>query len=139
MAKLRRRVIYTTVRWEETDPLTEEQIKNWKSEDEELQDEIDDFIIDYRHQVRTELPVLDIGLPKGVKRVEHYTAQHVAGVNEKGEKPRLPGHVAASIHYNERLAEYQDQVNPRIVTGNKIQLTNGNYLSIVHCFFNYFY
>ncbi|MCP4484466.1 MAG: hypothetical protein GY823_07900 [Flavobacteriaceae bacterium] len=44
MAKLRRKVIYTTVRWEETDPLTEEQIKNWKSEDEELQDEIMDEV-----------------------------------------------------------------------------------------------
>ena len=44
MAKLRRKVIYTTVRWEETDPLTEEQIKNWKSGDEELQDEIMDEV-----------------------------------------------------------------------------------------------
>jgi len=44
MAKLRRRVIYTTIRWEETDPLTEEQVKNWKSEDEELQDEIMDEV-----------------------------------------------------------------------------------------------
>ena len=44
MAKLRRRVIYTTVRWEETDPLTEEQIKKWKSEDEDLQDEVMDEV-----------------------------------------------------------------------------------------------
>ena len=29
MAKLRRRVIYTDIRWEETEPLTEEQIKKW--------------------------------------------------------------------------------------------------------------
>ena len=42
MAKLRRRVIYTDIRWEETDPLTEEQIKKWKSEDEELQEEVMD-------------------------------------------------------------------------------------------------
>ena len=44
MAKLRRRVIYTDIRWEETDPLTEEQIKKWKSEDEELQDEVMDEV-----------------------------------------------------------------------------------------------
>jgi len=44
MAKLRRKVIYTTVRWEETDPLTEEQIKKWKSEDEDLQDEVMDEV-----------------------------------------------------------------------------------------------
>lgn len=44
MAKLRRRVIYTTIRWEETDPLTEEQIKKWKSEDEDLQEEVMDEV-----------------------------------------------------------------------------------------------
>ena len=44
MAKLRRRVIYTTVRWEETEPLTEEQIKKWKSEDEDLQEEVMDEV-----------------------------------------------------------------------------------------------
>ena len=44
MAKLRRRVIYTTIRWEETEPLTEEQIKKWKSEDEDLQDEVMDEV-----------------------------------------------------------------------------------------------
>lgn len=44
MTKLRRRVIYTTVRWEETEPLTEEQIKKWKSEDEDLQDEVMDEV-----------------------------------------------------------------------------------------------
>ena len=40
MARLRRQVIITTVRWEETEPLTEEQIMNWESNDWELQDRI---------------------------------------------------------------------------------------------------
>ena len=44
MAKLRRRVIYTTIRWEETEPLTEEQIKKWKSEDEDFQEEVMDEV-----------------------------------------------------------------------------------------------
>jgi hypothetical protein len=44
MAKLRRRVIYTDIRWEETDPLTEEQVKKWKSDDEELQEEVMDEV-----------------------------------------------------------------------------------------------
>jgi len=44
MAILRRRVIYTDVRWEETDPLTEEQIKKWKSEDDDLQQEVMDEV-----------------------------------------------------------------------------------------------
>ena len=36
MAKLKRRVIVTTVRYEETEELTEQQIQNWKSEDDDL-------------------------------------------------------------------------------------------------------
>ena len=44
MAILRRRVIYTDIRWEETDPLTEEQIKKWKSEDDDLQQEVMDEV-----------------------------------------------------------------------------------------------
>ena len=44
MAKLRRRVIYTDIRWEETEPLTEEQVKKWKSEDEDLQEEVMDEV-----------------------------------------------------------------------------------------------
>ncbi len=44
MAKLRRRVIYTDIRWEETDELTEEQIKKWKTEDGEKQDEVIDEV-----------------------------------------------------------------------------------------------
>lgn len=44
MAKLKRRVIVTTVRYEETEELTEQQIKNWESEDEELQEEVMDEV-----------------------------------------------------------------------------------------------
>lgn len=40
MARLRRQVIVTTVRWEETEPLTEEQLMNWESNDWELQDRV---------------------------------------------------------------------------------------------------
>ena len=44
MAKLKRRVIVTTVRYEETEELTEQQIQNWESEDEELQEEVMDEV-----------------------------------------------------------------------------------------------
>ena len=44
MAKLRKMVTYTTYRWEETEELTTEQIKKWKSEDEELQEEVLDEV-----------------------------------------------------------------------------------------------
>lgn len=40
MAKLRKMVTYTDYRWEETEDLTPEQIKKWKSEDENLQEEV---------------------------------------------------------------------------------------------------
>jgi len=40
MARLRRQVIVTTVRWEETEPLTENQLMNWESNDWELQDRV---------------------------------------------------------------------------------------------------
>ena len=44
MAKLKRRVIVTTVRYEETEELTEQQIQNWKSENDELQEEVMDEV-----------------------------------------------------------------------------------------------
>ena len=44
MAKLTRRVIVTTVRYEETEELTEKQIQNWKSEDDDLQQEVMDEV-----------------------------------------------------------------------------------------------
>ena len=44
MAKLKRRVIVTTVRYEETEELTEEQIKKWNSEDDDLQEEVMDEV-----------------------------------------------------------------------------------------------
>ena len=44
MAKLKRKVIVTTVRYEETEELTEQQIKNWESENDELQEEIMDEV-----------------------------------------------------------------------------------------------
>ena len=40
MAKLKRQVIVTTVRYEETEELTEEQIKKWNSEDDDLLEEV---------------------------------------------------------------------------------------------------
>ena len=50
MAKLRKLVTYTDYRWEETDPLTPEQLKKWKSGDEDLQEEVlDEVEFDLSH------------------------------------------------------------------------------------------
>ena len=46
MAKLRRKVIIRTIRWEDTEELTEDQVKRWKSEDSDLQDEVHDEVVD---------------------------------------------------------------------------------------------
>tara|TARA_B100000497_G_scaffold116320_1_gene140596 strand:- start:566 stop:778 length:213 start_codon:yes stop_codon:yes gene_type:complete len=40
MVILRKMVTYTDYRWEETTELTSEQIKKWKSGDEDLQEEV---------------------------------------------------------------------------------------------------
>ena len=44
MAKLRRRIIETTVRWEETENLTPEQVEKWKTEDYDIQEEVMDEV-----------------------------------------------------------------------------------------------
>lgn len=44
MAKLKRKVIVTTVRYEETEELTEQQVENWKSQLDELQEEVMDEV-----------------------------------------------------------------------------------------------
>ena len=44
MAKLRRMVTYTDYRWEATDELTPKQLEMWKSEDEELREEVMDEV-----------------------------------------------------------------------------------------------
>ena len=44
MAILRKLVTYTDYRWEETEKLTPEQIKKWKTEDEDLQEEVMDEV-----------------------------------------------------------------------------------------------
>ena len=46
MAKLRRKVIITTVRWEDTEELTEDQVKRWKSGNDGLQDEVHEEVVD---------------------------------------------------------------------------------------------
>lgn len=80
--------------------------------------DIENFIVDYRKKVRSEFPLLEIGLPKGVKKVELYTDAY----RLEGEKARLPGHVAAAIHYNECLKQFGDKENAPITSGSKIKV-----------------
>lgn len=50
MAKLRRRVIITTIRFEETDELTPQQVDLWKTDDYDIQEEVmDELDFDLKH------------------------------------------------------------------------------------------
>jgi DNA polymerase elongation subunit (family B) len=75
-------------------------------------------IVAYKDYIRTTDDVMSIGLPKGVKKVEHYTQEYKI----HGEGARLPGHVAASIFYNQCLDEFKDIESMRIMTGMKIKV-----------------
>lgn len=78
---------------------------------------ISESIVAYKDELRTSDDPLRIGLPKGVKKLEHYTGEF----NENFEA-RLPGHVAAAIHYNQCLAERKDRVSMPITSGMKIKV-----------------
>lgn len=75
-------------------------------------------IVEYKELLRTTKDIMSIGLPKGVKKVEEYTDQYKI----YGDGVRLPGHVAASILYNQCLKEYNDRDSLPIVSGMKIKV-----------------
>jgi len=81
-------------------------------------------IVDYKDELFNTKEVMSIGLPKGVKKVEQYTREF-----QRNEKTRLPGHVAASIHYNMCREKYGDKESPEITSGMKIKVfyLNKNY------------
>lgn len=88
-------------------------------------------IVKYKTELEEGSNVFAIGLPKGVKNVEEYTA----GLKSTGASQRLPGHVAAAIHYNLALDKYGDKESMPIMSGMKIKvfyLTNpvGRFKSI---------
>ncbi len=75
-------------------------------------------IVEYKEELRNTEDIMTIGLPKGVRKVEEYTDQYKI----YGDGVRLPGHVAASIFYNECLKEYNDLDSLPIVSGMKIKV-----------------
>lgn len=74
-------------------------------------------IVAYKEMLETTDDVSLIGLPKGVKKVESYTADYKAD-----RKCRLPGHVAAAIHYNICREQHKDYESPAIMSGMKIRV-----------------
>jgi DNA polymerase elongation subunit (family B) len=84
----------------------------------ETWDDIAQSIIDYKDALRASANVMDIGLPKGIKNVDKYTTLY----DVQGEAARLPGHVAAAIHYNKCLTEFKDSDSMPITSGMKIKV-----------------
>lgn len=80
-------------------------------------DEISRELVDYRHDLKNVDDFTQIGLPKGIKKLEEYTERYQA----KEPDLRLPGHVAASIFWNHCLEHYDDKESFRIVSGSKIK------------------
>lgn len=84
----------------------------------ETWEEISQSIVDYKDQLINSKDITVLGLPKGVKGIEEYTQKYAA----EGADTRLPGHVAASLHYNECLKLYDDKTSIPIVSNMKIKV-----------------
>jgi len=83
----------------------------------ETWENIQQQIMEFKNNVRN-VSVLDLGIPKGVKKVEYYTEQF----ETLGMKARLPGHVAASIFYNLMRKHEEAYTLPAITSGSKIRV-----------------
>ena len=91
--------------------------------------DMETFINAYRKKLKTQTNLLDIGVSRSVNKVEMYYEQYLYHQqNPKSKKPRLPGHVRATINFNEYLKEVKDKNIAPIKSGNKIKVfyLNGN-------------
>lgn len=80
-------------------------------------EEVSIEMVDYKTELENSKDISDIGLPKGVKNVEEYTRKWLLD-----PKTRLPGHVAAAMHYNLMLEQYGDRVSMPIMSGMKLKV-----------------
>lgn len=74
-------------------------------------------IVDYKKQLQSSTNIMLVGLPKGISDADGYTKRWKAD-----SSTRLPGHVAAAIHYNETLDRFNDKSSLRIKSGMKIKV-----------------
>ena len=75
-------------------------------------------IVVYKEQLMAFDNLIDVGLPKNVNNLEKYEMVY----RVDGVKARLPGNVAAALHFNERLKEYDDHDTEVITSGTKIRV-----------------
>ena len=83
----------------------------------ETWEEVSISVVDYKDDLLYTSDIMSIGLPKGIKNVEKYTEEH-----NYNHSCRLPGHVAASLHYNKCLEIFDDRVSLPIKSGMKIKV-----------------
>lgn len=95
-------------------------------------DEVTQDVVDFKQSLYdvTVDNFMNIGLPKGVKKIEKYTTDH-----EENNTCFLPGHVSAALHFNKMIKEHNDKETIAIHSGDKIKVfyllqTNGRFKAI---------
>ena len=81
-------------------------------------DIIAEEIVQFKEEIFETDDITFLGLPKGVNGVEEYTKLLAA----EGDAARLPGHVRASIYYNQMLDAYDDKESFKIQSSMKIRV-----------------
>lgn len=81
-------------------------------------DSIAGDIVGFKDYMKTELNVIDLGLPKGVNKLELYQKEY----DQCGDAARLPGHVRASIYYNKLREQNGDTQSMAISSGMKVKV-----------------
>lgn len=74
-------------------------------------------IVAYKDKLEAVDDIMYLGLPTGIKKVEAYEADY-----NQNPSVHLPGHVAASVFYNQCLKDFKDNESLRIMTGMKIKV-----------------
>lgn len=84
--------------------------------------DIEEYVNNERRAFKTATDMLSIGIPKAVNKLEMYYAQYLELEKPGVKRVRLPGHVRASINFNEHLLEIKDRMNQPIKSGNKVKI-----------------
>lgn len=75
-------------------------------------------IVAFKAKLLLERDVVDLGLPKGVNKLEFYQREY----EMLGDQARLPGHVRASLFYNQMLEQNDDRTSMQITSGMKVKI-----------------
>jgi DNA polymerase elongation subunit (family B) len=84
--------------------------------------EIETYVNTERKKFKSSTDILSIGVSKSVNKLEMYYDDFLKLEKTGIKKARLPGHVRASINFNEYLKEVNDKVSTPIKSGNKIKV-----------------